>query len=176
MEKAKQNVKNVGKLIFVLIIAMMFFGCFLFETFETFENPFELGRFEDQGLDEKTENQILSDCVKYLNKINNTKDFTLNHIAILEYYGIYQESIVVNLIILGFLLPPISERYCVSGILFHDSMTRPDLVWNAGSVYTLTEARKSGLLTQDDIQYIAEKMYIDISIPLCPGCLNCIDD
>ena len=158
---------------FTIYFLLMLFSCF---EFETFENPFELGRFEEHGLDIETEKQILNDSVKYLNKINKTREIKYKNIAIFDYYGVYQKNIIIELVLIGFAYHTEVVSYCVAGILFFDTPVSPYIIWNTENVYNLKDAWESGLYNKDDIQFIAEMIYEGLDIPLCPGCKNCNND
>jgi len=128
-----------------LIVAMVFFlGCA------------EFGAFEDQGFNAKTEQKVLRDCVQYLNKEYKTYRYKINNTSIVDYYGTYNGSIVVKVELPGIHHQMVTS-YCFFGIeIIEGHGGLRILVWKSGSVYHLTNAYNKGLLTQTDIQSIAE--------------------
>ena len=118
----------------------------------------ELGTFE--GLDAETEWRILQDHLDTLiEHLPHFPSFTVNDLRIVNYYGTYNEYVVVAIedgipVALPRILP---SPFHLAGIEFpwlYPSHPFPQ-VWNNGQFYTIQELYLSDLFTQNDLKNIA---------------------
>ena len=118
----------------------------------------EFGAFEEQGLDAKTEKQIVKDCVKYVNKKENTITYTINNTKIIKYFGVYNECIIVKLSFKNSFMVYADEynSYYFDDIIILGTTGSPIMVWREGNVYSLPEAWKYEILKYDDIFLLVE--------------------
>jgi len=165
MSKIAKNIRNSRIFIFSLITSIVLFACA------------EFGAFENQGLDAKTEKQVLRDIVSYKNKMEKIIIYTIYNISIYEYYGIYKGYITVTIAYKNeykMTFVDDSKRYCFSGIKMEEHPAHPFYIVNSGKIYSIEEAWNKKILTYDNMLGIAEKKYgidnIWCDIELCWDC------
>jgi len=103
-------------------------------------------------LGKEIQNRIRQDYFQGLDNVYG--NITFEDVYVRQFYGVYNESVVVVMWIYGSGTPPAIDTIEVEGFEFEYHTGRPILVWNNGNFYGLQRAYDEGLISMENLEQI----------------------
>ena len=158
------KLRNAGFTLLAVLCIGMVYGCSGEDSSpnknrELLEYPHELGTHE--GLSAATEWRILQDFFNQVVKHDlSYEGVTLNDLIVFKFIGKYTNSFVVEVVPYDGMASTPGGRYpiFIADVVFCCHYSPRRIVWNDRRFYTLQEAYSIGLLTQDDLQIISDRI------------------